>query len=105
MLGYVSRVKDVESNVDEDTVTSGQIESNAVRCPDTDAAEQMYKGMKTHAGAMTSQPGGLRLPAIHCVCCMQSLTISAKQETHVVVRSLVLFVAVRKDWAPLYLAS
>ncbi|KAL3137896.1 hypothetical protein ABBQ38_005147 [Trebouxia sp. C0009 RCD-2024] len=43
VLGYVSRVKDVESNVDEDTVTSGQIESNAVRCPDTDAAEQMYK--------------------------------------------------------------
>lgn len=56
MLGYVSRVKDVESNVDEDTVTSGQIESNAVRCPDTDAAEQMYKGTKTYAGAMLSQP-------------------------------------------------
>lgn len=45
VLGYVSRVKDVESNVDESSVTSEQIESNAVRCPDTDAAEQMYKGM------------------------------------------------------------
>ena len=44
MIGYVSRVKDVESNVDVDAVTSEQIESNAVRCPDTDAAEQMYKG-------------------------------------------------------------
>ncbi len=45
VLSYVSRVKDVESNVDVDAVTSEQIESNAVRCPDTDAAEQMYKGM------------------------------------------------------------
>ena len=45
VLGYVSRVKDVESNVDEDAVTSEQIEANAVRCPDTDAAEQMYKGV------------------------------------------------------------
>ena len=45
MLGYVSRVRDVESQVDENAVTSEQIEANAVRCPDTDAAEQMYKGM------------------------------------------------------------
>ncbi len=45
VLGYVSRVKDVESDVDVDAVSSEQIESNAVRCPDTDAAEQMYKGM------------------------------------------------------------
>lgn len=45
ILGYVSRVKDVESQVDEDAVTSEQIEANAVRCPDTDAAEQMYKGV------------------------------------------------------------
>lgn len=45
VLGYVSRVKDVESNVDEDAVTSEQIEANPVRCPDTDAAEQMYKGV------------------------------------------------------------
>ena len=44
VLGYVSRVKDVESSVDEDVVTAEQIESNAVRCPDTDAAEQMYQG-------------------------------------------------------------
>lgn len=43
VLGFVSRVKDVESDVDVDAVTSEQIESNAVRCPDTDAAEQMYK--------------------------------------------------------------
>ncbi|DBA93033.1 hypothetical protein WJX79_000836 [Trebouxia sp. C0005] len=43
VLGYVSRVKDVESHVDVDAVSSEQIESNAVRCPDTDAAEQMYK--------------------------------------------------------------
>ena len=43
VLGYVSRVKDVESDVDVDAVSSEQIESNAVRCPD--AAEQMYKGM------------------------------------------------------------
>ena len=38
-------MKDVESDVDVDAVSSEQIESNAVRCPDTDAAEQMYKGM------------------------------------------------------------
>lgn len=56
MLGYVSRVKDVESDVDVDAVTSDQIESNAVRCPDTDAAEQMYKGMLfTHSSPQASR--------------------------------------------------
>lgn len=102
-MGYVSRVKDVESNVDESTVTSEQIESNAVRCPDTDAAEQMYTGV-------TCDKPLLNLSQYSVLCCkicncMQSLMTSASKGTHVVVRSLVLYAAVQKDWVRLYLAS
>ena len=44
ILGYVSRVQDVESKVDADTFTMEQVESTPVRCPDPAAAELMYKG-------------------------------------------------------------
>ncbi len=43
VLSWVSRVKDIESKVDPETVTLEEIESNDVRCPDADAAEKMYQ--------------------------------------------------------------
>ena len=44
MIGFVNRVLDVEADVDLDRFTMAQVESNAVRCPDPDAAERMYNG-------------------------------------------------------------
>ena len=78
MLGYVSRVRDVESNVNEDTVTSGQIESNAVRCPDTDAAEQMYKGMMSYATAMRINQMGC---SVHLTNCLRRAVIDDIRKT------------------------
>ena len=42
ILGYVNRVRDVEACVDNAAFTMAQVESNAVRCPDADAAQRMY---------------------------------------------------------------
>ncbi len=44
VLAYVSRVRDVTSNVDNSTFTQEQVEANDVRCPDAKAAEAMYAG-------------------------------------------------------------
>ena len=41
IIGYVKRIKDLEAVVDPETVTLEQVESNIVRCPDTDCAEKM----------------------------------------------------------------
>eukprot|EP00798_Chlamydomonas_sp_ICE-L_P023092 gene23092-30287_t len=41
ILAYVSRVRNVESNVDHATFTMADIESNMVRCPDPEAAKLM----------------------------------------------------------------
>lgn len=41
IVGYVKRIKDLEGVVDAQTVTLEQVESNIVRCPDSDCAEQM----------------------------------------------------------------
>ncbi|CAK0750030.1 hypothetical protein CVIRNUC_001958 [Coccomyxa viridis] len=43
VLAYVNRVKDVTSDVDHQTFTRADVESNDVRCPDSAAAESMYK--------------------------------------------------------------
>ena len=43
VLGYVSRVRDVDSNVNSSTFTSEEVEANPVRCPDSKAAEAMYR--------------------------------------------------------------
>ncbi len=42
VLSWVRRVKDIDSNVDPETVTLEEIEANDVRCPDPEAAEKMY---------------------------------------------------------------
>lgn len=52
ILAYVSRVRDVEAVVDQETMTHEQIESTPVRCPDPDSAGRMY------AGAWTAWGGG-----------------------------------------------
>jgi len=42
VLGYVSKVQDIEAqNVDEDTFTMEDVDSNIVRCPDAESAEKM----------------------------------------------------------------
>lgn len=41
IVGYVKRIKDLEGAIDPNTVTLEQVESNIVRCPDSDCAERM----------------------------------------------------------------
>ncbi|GBF99952.1 chorismate synthase [Raphidocelis subcapitata] len=41
VLAYVSRVRGIDCNVDEDTFTMDDVESNIVRCPDQEAAKKM----------------------------------------------------------------
>lgn len=41
VLCYVKRIKDLEAQIDDNTVTLEQIESNIVRCPDGEMAERM----------------------------------------------------------------
>lgn len=41
IVGYVKRIKDLEGVVDSQTVTLEQVESNIVRCPDSECAERM----------------------------------------------------------------
>ena len=44
VLAYVSRVQDIEAqNVDEDNFTMEDVDSNIVRCPDSESAEKMLK--------------------------------------------------------------
>ncbi len=41
IIGYVKRIKDLEAVVDPNTVTLEQVESNIVRCPESECASQM----------------------------------------------------------------
>ncbi len=41
IVAYVKRIKDIEAVVDNNTVTLEQVESNIVRCPDSECAERM----------------------------------------------------------------
>lgn len=43
IIGYVKRIQNLEAVVDPDTVTLERVESNIVRCPDTDCAEKMIE--------------------------------------------------------------
>lgn len=43
IVGYVKRIKDLEAVIDPNTVTLDQVESNIVRCPDTECAEKMIE--------------------------------------------------------------
>jgi len=41
IIAYVKRIKDLEGVIDPNTVTLEEVESNIVRCPDSECAEQM----------------------------------------------------------------
>jgi chorismate synthase len=41
VLAYVSKVQDIGCNVNDDTFTMDEVDSNIVRCPDSEAAEKM----------------------------------------------------------------
>ncbi len=43
IIGYVKRIKDLEGEVDAEKVTLEQVESNIVRCPDSECAERMVE--------------------------------------------------------------
>jgi len=43
VLAYVSKVQDIVCDVDDDTFTQEEVDSNIVRCPDAEAAETMLK--------------------------------------------------------------
>lgn len=43
IVGYVKRIKDIEAVIDANTVTLEQVESNIVRCPDSECADQMIE--------------------------------------------------------------
>lgn len=60
VLGWVERVQDVDSNVDESTVTLEQVESNIVRCPDSEAAERMIARIEEVRKAGNSIGGSLK---------------------------------------------
>mgnify|MGYP000202706316 CR=1 FL=1 len=43
IVGYVKRIQDLEATIDPNTVTLAQVESNIVRCPDSECAERMIE--------------------------------------------------------------
>ena len=43
VVGYVKRINDIEAEVDPNSVTLEQVESNIVRCPNTESAETMIE--------------------------------------------------------------
>ena len=43
IIGYVKRIKDIEAEVDPSSVTLEQVESNIVRCPNSETAETMIE--------------------------------------------------------------
>lgn len=43
IIGYVKRINNIEAEVDSNTVTLEQVESNIVRCPNTECAETMIE--------------------------------------------------------------
>ena len=46
LVAYVRRIHDIEAAIDAATVTRAAVESNAVRCPDSAAAEKMIERIK-----------------------------------------------------------
>lgn len=62
IVAFVERVKDIGSEVDINTVTSKQVESTRVRCPDTVAANKMIELIK-----QTGEDGNSLGGVIRCV--------------------------------------
>jgi chorismate synthase len=62
IVGYVKRIQDLEGVVDPNTVTLEQVESNIVRCPDSECAEQMIERIE-QVGRQGDSIGGV----VECV--------------------------------------
>jgi chorismate synthase len=62
VIGYVKRIKDLEGIIDPNTVTLEQVESNIVRCPDTECAERMIERIE-QVGRSGDSIGGV----VECV--------------------------------------
>jgi len=73
VLAYVSKVQDIGCNVDDDTFTMADVDSNIVRCPDAEGAENMLaridqirKGGNSIGGVVTciarNVPSGVGSP-------------------------------------------
>lgn len=62
IVGYVKRIQDLEGVVDPNTVTLDQVESNIVRCPDSECAEQMIERIE-QVGRQGDSIGGV----VECV--------------------------------------
>ncbi len=46
IIGFVKKIKDVETNVETEKITKEQVKSNIVRCPDEKTAKQMIELIK-----------------------------------------------------------
>jgi chorismate synthase len=57
ILAFVSKVKDIECNLDPNMVRYDQVEANIVRCPDAEIAEKMIKLIETIKGQGDSVGG------------------------------------------------
>lgn len=62
IIGYVKRIEDLEGVVDPDTVTMEQVESNIVRCPDSECADRMIARIE-EVGRQGDSLGGV----VECV--------------------------------------
>jgi len=62
IVGYVKRIQDLEGVVDPNTVTLDQVESNIVRCPDSECAEQMIERIEQVGAGFYRWRGGMRRP-------------------------------------------
>lgn len=65
IVGYVKRIKDLEAEVDPNTVTLEQVESNIVRCPNTDCAEVMIERIEQARKEQDSLGGVVECVARH----------------------------------------
>lgn len=50
ILAYVSRVQDIDCQVDHSSFTLADVESNIARCPDQEAAQKMIDGARLLRG-------------------------------------------------------
>lgn len=65
IVGYVKRIKNLEGAIDPNTVTLEQVESNIVRCPDPDCAEEMIDLIQKIGGQGDSIGGIVECVARH----------------------------------------
>lgn len=65
IIAYVKRIKDIEAEVDSNTVTLEQVESNIVRCPNSSCAETMIERIELARNEKDSLGGVVECVARH----------------------------------------